>query len=82
MVRPKGLQSALKHSAIGIEVGLSVVVGLLLGQFADEYFATSPWLTISGLLLGIVAAFRSLLRATRRMQTEFRDPPDSEEERE
>ncbi len=47
-------------SAIGLEMGLSVAIGLAIGYFLDRYFHTKPWLTVIFLILGIVAAFRSL----------------------
>ena len=48
-------------SAIGLEMGLCVAIGLAIGYFLDRYFQTKPWFTIIFLILGIVAAFRSLL---------------------
>ncbi len=54
-----------KISAIGLEMGLSVAVGLAIGYLLDRYFGTKPWLTIIFLLLGIVAGFRSLFSLAR-----------------
>ena len=48
-------------SAIGLEMGLCVAIGLAIGYFVDRYFQTKPWFMIIFLILGIVAAFRSLL---------------------
>ena len=48
-------------SAIGLEMGLCVAIGLAIGYFLDRYFQTKPWFTIIFLILGIAAAFRSLL---------------------
>ena len=47
-------------STIGLEMGLSVAIGLAIGFFLDRHFHTKPWLTVIFLILGIVAAFRSL----------------------
>ena len=33
-----------------------VAVGLAVGYFADRFIGTSPWLLLTGLALGIVAA--------------------------
>jgi ATP synthase protein I len=52
-------------SAIGLEMGLSVAVGLAIGYLLDSYFDTKPWLTIIFLMLGIVAGFRSLFSLAR-----------------
>ncbi len=48
-------------SAIGLEMGLCVAIGLAIGYFLDRYFQTKPWFTIIFLILGVAAAFRSLL---------------------
>ncbi len=47
-------------SAIGLEMGLSVAIGLGVGYLLDRFFHTWPWLTIIFLFVGIIAAFRSL----------------------
>ena len=47
-------------SAIGLEMGLSVAIGLAIGYYLDGYFKTKPWLTIIFLILGAVTAFRRL----------------------
>jgi ATP synthase protein I len=49
-----------RYSALGLEMGLSVAIGLAIGYFLDRYFHTKPWLTIIFLILGVAAAFRSL----------------------
>jgi F0F1-type ATP synthase assembly protein I len=55
---------------IGLEVGLSVVVGLLGGQYLDGRFGTGPWLTVLGFGFGLAAAVRSVMRQMRRMKIE------------
>ncbi len=54
-----------KFSAVGIEMGLSVVIGLLMGFYLDRYFKTQPWLTILFIIFGIAAAFKAVLRAVK-----------------
>jgi len=44
-------------SSIGIVLVVSTFIGLGLGYFLDSYFRTTPWFTIGGLLLGIIAGF-------------------------
>ena len=70
MAKEPKIQDYLRHSAVGIEMGLSVVVGLLVGWFLDDYFGTAPWLLLVFLILGMVAGFRSMFRAARRMREE------------
>lgn len=51
------------YGTVGLEFGLSVLVGLFGGQWLDKKLATSPWLTLIGLAFGTAAGIRSLLRA-------------------
>lgn len=59
-----------KFSTIGLEMGFSVVIGLLIGIYLDRYFETTPWMTIIFLLFGIAAAFRVIIRAAKESQRE------------
>ena len=70
--RGKQLKAFARVGSVGIELALSTVVGLLGGQWLDKKLSTAPYLTVIGLLLGITAGFRSLLRVARRKP----DPPD------
>jgi ATP synthase protein I len=58
----------LSASSVGLEMGLSVVFGLLIGNWLDGKAGTSPWLTIVFLCLGLAAGFRSVLRSVRRAE--------------
>ena len=51
---------------------ISLVVGLAIGYLLDRFFHTKPWLTIIFLILGIVAAFRSLLSLAKEIDKEGR----------
>jgi ATP synthase protein I len=58
--RKKFYKQAMRYSAVGLEMGFSVAIGVAVGYFLDKYFHTSPWLLLIFLILGIVAGFRSL----------------------
>jgi ATP synthase protein I len=58
----------LSASSVGLEMGLSVIFGLLIGQWLDGKAGTSPWLTIVFLALGLAAGFRSVMRSVRRAE--------------
>ena len=70
--RGRQLKAFARVGSVGIELALSTVIGLLGGQWLDEKLSTAPYLTVIGLLLGVTAGFRSLIRAARRKPT----PPD------
>ena len=76
MSEPSNYRRILRHSTVGIEMGLSVVVGLLLGWALDRWLETSPLFLLVCLILGFAAGFRSLLRAVRRMREELRGDGD------
>ena len=57
----------LSASSVGLELGLAVVFGVLFGRWLDGKLGTEPWLMIVFLALGLVAGFRSVLRAVRRL---------------
>jgi ATP synthase protein I len=57
---------SLSASSVGLELGLSVVLGILFGRWLDGKLGTAPWMMLAFLLLGLVAGFRSLMRAVQR----------------
>lgn len=50
----------IKTSAVGLEFGLSIGIGALLGYFFDGYFATGPYGLLVGTLIGSLAAAKRL----------------------
>jgi len=64
----KQLKAFARVGAIGIELALSVVVGLLGGSWLDKHFSTGPLLTLVGLLFGLIAGVRSLYQTVRKQQ--------------
>lgn len=54
-----------KFSTVGLEMGFSVVIGLLMGIYLDRYLKTDPWMTILFLLFGFAAAGRVIIRVAK-----------------
>jgi F0F1-type ATP synthase assembly protein I len=54
-------------SAVGLEMGVSVLIGLFFGWWLDGKLGTFPVMMIVFLGLGFAAGIRSLLRGTRSM---------------
>lgn len=63
--RKKLYKRAMRYSAVGLEMGFSVAIGVAIGYFLDRYFHTEPWLLLIFLILGIVAGFRRLFFLTK-----------------
>jgi F0F1-type ATP synthase assembly protein I len=51
-------------------MGISVALGLLGGRWLDGKAGTKPWLMLAGLLIGVVAGFRGLLRVAKEAQAQ------------
>jgi ATP synthase protein I len=60
-------RSALRFSAVGLEMGVAVAIGYGVGWYLDRRFGTKPYLTIIWLLLGIGAAFYTIFRVAREL---------------
>jgi F0F1-type ATP synthase assembly protein I len=52
---PKDLK---QYSAIGLgwSIGATLVVFILGGVFLDRWLGTTPWLTLSGVVVGLISA--------------------------
>jgi len=59
--------------ALGIELAVSTVIGLLAGRWLDHKLSTGPYLMLVGLILGVVAGFRSVYRSARQQMKDI--PP-------
>lgn len=69
----------LSASSVGLEMGLSVLIGILFGYWLDTKAHTAPWLMLLFLALGLVAGFRGVFRALREADrdaaAERKEPP-------
>jgi ATP synthase protein I len=61
-------RTLLSYSSLGIEMGLCVVIGLAVGHYLDKYFDVYPYLTFIFMFFGIVAAFRAVYSAYKRLK--------------
>lgn len=64
----KQLKAFARVGAVGIELAVSTIVGFLGGRWLDQKLATDPYLSVVGLILGVVAGFLSLYRALKAAQ--------------
>ena len=68
-------QAWAKYLAIGIELALSVIAGLLVGQYFDKKLKTdTPWFTLLGLVLGLIAVINILFRLTKTDDNDNNEP--------
>jgi ATP synthase protein I len=64
--RSRTAYNALSASSVGLEIGLSVAIGLLIGWWLDQHLGTQPWLMLLWLVFGSIAGFRGVVRAIKR----------------
>lgn len=67
-----------KYAALGLEMALSVIIGLAIGAFLDKRLKTGPWLTLLFLIFGFAAGLRSLVRAVLKSQKEINQEDKSD----
>jgi ATP synthase protein I len=56
--------------AVGIEIAAAIAIGYFGGNYLDHKLGTQPWLMYVGLLAGVGAAIKALVRVTRMYRRE------------
>ncbi len=67
-------KKAARYSAVGLEMGFSVAIGVVVGYLVDEHFQTKPWFILVFTLCGVAAAFRSLFSLMKSVDRNERKP--------
>lgn len=49
-------------STVGINLVITTFIGFFIGRWLDMVFHTSPWLTISFFILGVISGFIYLIK--------------------
>jgi ATP synthase protein I len=70
-----------RYGTVGLELVLSVLLGLFGGQFLDRRLHTTPWLTLVGVTYGVAAGIRGLYRAAVRATREAEELDRREREK-
>lgn len=50
------------YGAAGIQLAVSVVAGLMLGNYLDKKLGTMPWITLVGIILGFAGGLLNLVK--------------------
>ena len=64
-------------STVGLELALSIALGLLGGRWLDGKLGTEPWLQWIGFALGLAAGVTSLYVVTRSIRAQLDQDEDS-----
>lgn len=75
----RSIKDLAYYSGLGLSVALAIFIGLFAGIFLDKTFDTGPVLMFVFLGLGILAGFRNILHAMKRLENE--DKRDKSDER-
>lgn len=62
-----GVREASPYISVGIQMGMAMAFFTGLGWWLDEQFGTSPWLILTGGVLGVLGIFILLFRIVREM---------------
>ena len=65
---------------LGLEIALSIALGLLGGSWLDKKLGTYPWLTVIGFGYGLAVAGRALYRALKQSKRELEELERKERE--
>jgi ATP synthase protein I len=68
--KKEGFLAFMTYGTLGLEMGLSVAIGIGIGYFLDSRFNTKPILSIVFLLFGIAAGMRRLYTIWKRAERE------------
>jgi len=60
-------------ASVGITLVVATAGAMIGGYFVDRWLGSSPWFTLIGLGVGIVAGFRNLFRSIKRAEQRERD---------
>jgi ATP synthase protein I len=53
--------------SLGAAISSPIVGGVLLGYLLDGWLGTSPWLSVTGLIVGTISGFTGFWRILKRM---------------
>lgn len=69
-------------SSVGICMVASILIGMAMGYYLDQWLGTAPWMLLIFLGFGIVAGFRNIFILTKRelKRQRIQDTADQEEQ--
>ena len=68
--KTKLIKQVASYSTLGLEMGLSVAGGAVIGYYIDKWLNTEPWFLIILIMFGAAAGFRRLYRVAKRLEKE------------
>lgn len=75
MPEPSPWRSLGMLATVGLTFVVATAGATIAGYYVDRWAGTSPWLTLAGLVIGVAAGFRDLIRSIKKAETQERDGP-------
>ncbi len=66
----KAFDQVSRYGTVGLELGISVAIGIVIGFYLDKWLDTSPWLTIFMMLCGTISGFKRIYYALKEIEKE------------
>lgn len=67
MSNDDGFSKYAPYFSLGLEIAVGIMLPILAGYWLDEYWGLSPWLLLTGCLLGIVNVFVIIFRLNEKL---------------
>lgn len=77
--KPSAWVRAARLASVGLEMGVSVLIGWAFGYWLDGKLGTKPWLMLLFLLFGVAAGFRGMISAAKKAMREGSDDRGSDD---
>ncbi len=74
---PSKAYLAWSTSAVGLEMGLAVLLCWVVGTWLDKRYDTEPYLTFTLLGIGIAAGFNGVFRVARQTKRVLQEPNET-----
>jgi ATP synthase protein I len=68
--KKQAFSTLMTYGTLGIEMGVSLAIGLAIGYFLDRHFGTAPVFLIIFMIFGIIAGMRRVYALWKRMEKE------------
>jgi ATP synthase protein I len=68
-----------RYSTVGLELGISVAIGVAAGYYCDRWLGTTPWMTIFLLLCGVAAGFKRVYLVLKSLEREQEEEDAAEQ---
>ncbi len=59
-----------EYTAMVLDIAYPPILGAVLGYWLDEHYRTSPWIMVSGVCLGFIAAVINTIRLAKKLEKE------------